>query len=55
MASQDPREASVPPESSNARSTPEIKDTKTLFREAFERSKKMTPEEIYEKHPSWGE
>lgn len=55
MATQGPRETFKPPERSDADRKSETKDIETMFREAFERSKNMTSEEIYEEHPSWSE
>lgn len=55
VATKGPRETFVPPERSDADRKYETKDIETTFREAFERSKNMTSEEIYEEHSSWSE
>lgn len=55
VACDGPRETPITPEQSNAHNSSGAKDTETLFREAFERSRNETLEEHYERFPSLSE
>ncbi|KAI7773088.1 hypothetical protein LA080_011889 [Diaporthe eres] len=53
MGSDGPHEAPAAPEQPDTQAPPQEKDTKALFKEAFDRAWNSTSEEILERHPTW--
>lgn len=53
VASDGPNEAPAAPEESDTQNPPQEKDTKALFKDAFDRAWNSTSEEILERHPTW--
>ncbi|KAJ0114472.1 hypothetical protein J7T55_010862 [Diaporthe amygdali] len=53
VASDSPNEASAAPVQSDTQNPTQEKDTKALFKDAFDRAWSSTSEEILERHPAW--
>ncbi|KAK2609670.1 hypothetical protein N8I77_003160 [Diaporthe amygdali] len=53
VASDGPNEAPAAPEQSDTQNPPQEKDTRALFKDAFDRAWNSTSEEILERHPTW--